>query len=80
MLDFAGGQPDRHLASRTAVVYEQQSWEGEIIDERDIKQERGRPRKEYLVGWKPSWMPISRLTAPGLVQSWKAKKATKRRR
>jgi hypothetical protein len=29
------------------VIYEQQSWEGEIIDERDMKQGRGRPRKQY---------------------------------
>ena len=79
MLDFAGRQPDRRLASRTAVVYEQQSWEGEIIEERDVKQGRGRPRKEYLVEWKRSWMPTGRLTAPGLVESWKAKKASKRK-
>ena len=35
--------------SRMAVIYEQQSWEGEIVDERDMKQGRGRPRKQYLV-------------------------------
>ena len=40
--------------SRMAVIYEQQSWEGEILDERDMKQERGRPRKQYLVRWKSS--------------------------
>ncbi len=31
--------------SRMAIIYEQQSWEGEIVDERDMKQGRRRPRK-----------------------------------
>lgn len=35
--------------SRTTVTYEQQSWEGEIVDERDMKHGRGRPRKQYYV-------------------------------
>ena len=62
---------------RMTVIYEQQSWEGEIIDERDTKQGRGRPRKQYLVRWKPSWVDGGRLTAPGLMQNWRAKKAEK---
>lgn len=32
-----------------AVIYEQQSWKGEIVQERDVRQRRGRPRKQYLV-------------------------------
>ncbi|MCJ1473158.1 hypothetical protein MMC13_001809 [Lambiella insularis] len=79
-LDVASGELDRRLVSRTAVIYEQQSWEREIIHERDVKQRRGRPRKEYLVEWKRSWMPTGRLTAPGLLESWKAKKASKCKR
>jgi len=66
--------------SRMAIIYEQQSWEGEIVDERDMKQGRGRPRKQYLVRWKSSWVYGGRLTAPGLVENWKEKKALKRRR
>ncbi len=38
-MEIAGGR------SRMAVIYEQQSWEGEIINEQDMKQGRGRPRK-----------------------------------
>ena len=53
-LDFAGGQSDRRLASQTTVILEQQSWEGEIITERDVKQGRSRPRKEFLIEWKRS--------------------------
>ena len=49
--------------SRMAVIYEQQSWEGEIVDERDMKQGRGRPRKQYLVRWEPSWVDGGRLTS-----------------
>ncbi len=66
--------------SRMAIIYEQQSWEGEIVDERDMKQGRRRPRKQYLVRWKSSWVDGGRLTAPGLVENWKEKKASKRRR
>ena len=63
--------------SGMAVIYEQQSWEGEIIDERDTKQGRGRPRKQYLVQWKPSWVDGGRLTASGSVQIWREKKASR---
>ncbi len=49
-----GKQPKEHLTSRTAVIYEQQRWEGKIVDERDAKQGRGRPRKEYRVHWEDS--------------------------
>lgn len=58
----------------------QQSWEGEIIKERDTKHGRGRPRKQYLVRWKPSWVDGARLTAPELLQNWKEKKASKGKR
>lgn len=64
--------------SRMAVIYEQQSWEGEVIDERDTKQGRGRPPKQYLVRWKPSWMDGGRLTDPSLMQIWREKKASRR--
>ena len=60
--------------SRMAIIYEQQSWEGEIIDERNTKQGRGRPRKQYLVRWKSSWVDGGRLIASDLVRSWKEKK------
>ena len=59
--------------SGMAVVYKQQCWEGEIIDKRDIKQGRGRARKQYLTRWKQSWVDGGRLTAPGSVQDWKEK-------
>lgn len=55
------------LISRTAV-YEQQRWEGKIIDGRDAKQGRGRPRKKYRVRWEDSWTDGARLTASGLMQ------------
>ncbi|CAF9941279.1 MAG: hypothetical protein HETSPECPRED_003040 [Heterodermia speciosa] len=59
--------------SRMAIIYEQQSWEGEIIDERNTKQGRGRPRKQYLIRWKSSWVDGGRLIASDLVRSWKEK-------
>ena len=65
--------------SGMAVIYKQQSWEGEIVDERDTKQGRGRPRKQYLVRWKTSWVDGSQLTASELVQIWREKKASKNR-
>ena len=40
---------------------EQQSWGGEIIDERDSRQGRGRPRKQYLVRWKASHVGLDHL-------------------
>lgn len=58
----------------------QQSWEGEITKERDTKHGRGRPRKQYLVRWKPSWVDGARLTAPELLQNWKEEKASKGKR
>ena len=70
-MESAGGR------SRMAIIYEQQCWEGEIIDERDMKQGRGRPRKQYLVRWKPSWVDGGRLTAPGLVHNWRETKASR---
>ena len=75
MMKLAGGRP------QMAAIYEQQIWEGDIIDERGIKQGRGRgrPRKQYLVQWKSLWVDGGRLTAPGLMESWMEKKASKRR-
>ena len=70
----------RRPFSRTAVVYEQQCWEGEILQERDVKQERGRPRKQYLVRWKESWVDGARLTAPELLHNWREKKAPSKHR
>ncbi|KAK3170880.1 hypothetical protein OEA41_002964 [Lepraria neglecta] len=35
--------------SQMVVAYKQQSWKGEIIEERNIQQGRGRPYKEYPV-------------------------------
>ena len=36
------------------IIYEQQSLEEEIADERYLKQSRVRPRKQYLVQWEQS--------------------------
>ena len=73
-IGFAGGQ------CRTAVIYKQQSWKGEIIKERNEKQGRGRPRKQHLTRWNPSWVDGAHLTAPELLQNWKEEKALKGRR
>ena len=65
----------QHSHSRTAVIYEQQCWEGEILQERDMRQERGRPRKQYLVRWKESWVDGARFASPDLLRNWREKKA-----
>ncbi len=78
-MGLAGGRSDRRPPSRMAVVYQQQSWEGKIVDERDAKQGRGRPRKQYLVRWKPSWVDGGRLTAPELLQNWRETKVLSKR-
>ena len=65
----------QHSLSRTAVIYEQQCWEGEILQERNARQERGRPRKQYLVRWKESWVDGARLASPDLLRNWREKKA-----
>lgn len=62
--------------SHTAVVYEQQSWEGAIVNEREINGGCGRPCKQYLVQWKSSWIDSNRLNEPHLLQSWKARAST----
>ena len=36
-----------------------------------LKGTRSKPRKQYLIHWKPSWVNSGRLTAPGLMQNWK---------
>lgn len=35
--ELPGGRSDRRPRARMAVIYERQSWEGEIIDEKDVK-------------------------------------------
>ncbi len=79
-MELVGKQSNRRPTSRMAVIYEQQRWEGEIIDERHVKQKRGRPHKQYLIQWKQSWVDGGRLTAPDLLQNWKEKGALKCRR
>lgn len=53
------------------------SLRGEIIQDRYIKQGRGRPRKQYLIQWKQSWVNNTCLAAPELLQSWREKKVSK---
>ena len=65
----------RPSTSRTTVIYKRQSWEEEVVGERNVRQGRGRPRKQYLVQGKQSWVDGGRLTAPELLQNWKEKKA-----
>ena len=72
-MDLVGG------GSQMAVIYKQQSWKGEIVQERDVKQWRGRPRKQYLIHWEQSWVDRCRLTAPELLQSWTEKRVSKSR-
>lgn len=64
--------------SQMAVIYKQKSWKGRIVQERNVKQGRGRPHKQYLVKWKESWVDGGCLTAPKLLQSWKEKQASKK--
>lgn len=71
VLEGAIGKSKRRPLSRTAVVYKQQFWEGEILQERDVKQERGRPRKQYLARWEQSWVDAASLTAPELLRDWR---------
>ena len=76
-MKLAGSRSNRRPIPKTTVIYERQSWAGEIIDEREVKQGRGRTRKQYLIQWEPSWVDASRLTAPELLQNWRGKKASK---
>lgn len=62
------------------IIYERQSWEEEIIDEKDVKQGRGRPRKQYLVRWEQSWVDEGHLSAPELLQNWREKKTLRGKR
>ena len=57
-----------------ATVFKQQRWKGEIIGEKFVRQERGRPRKQYFIEWKPSWVDSDRLTAPALIEGWEKSK------
>ena len=77
--ELPDGRSDRGLRARMAVIYERQSWEGKIIDEKNVKQGRGRPRKQYLIRWKQSWVDGGLLSAPELLRNWREKKASKRR-
>ena len=70
-MDLAGGR------SRMTVIYEQQSWKGKIVQERNVKQGRGRPRKQYRIQWESSWVDSAYLTVPEMLQSWREKKALK---
>jgi hypothetical protein len=63
---LAGSQSCRRPIPKTAVIYERESWAGGIIDEREIKQGRGRPRKQYLIS---SWVDGARLKASELLQT-----------
>ena len=68
--DFTPSKPPRSNlcpVSRTTVIYERQRWEGNTINERNVKQGRGRPWKEYLIQWTSSWVDGGQLTAPGLL-------------
>lgn len=49
---------------------------GEIIEERDVKNEygRGRPAREYLYQ-RETWVSSAQLPGPGLLQIWKEKNA-----
>ncbi len=80
-MELAGSRSNRRPIPKTTVIYERQSWAGEIIGERAVKQGRGRPRKQYLIQWEPSWTDAGRLTVPRLVHTWKEnqKKASARR-
>ena len=71
VMDLVGG------GSQMAVIYEQQSWKGKIVQERDVKQGHGKPRKQYLIQWERFWVYGGRLTAPELLQSWREKKVSK---
>ena len=60
------------VTNRT-VVFEQQRWKGGITGERHVRQGRGRPRKQYLIEWEPSWVDSARLAAPELIKDWEEK-------
>lgn len=74
---LAGSQSCRRPIPKTTVIYERQSWEGGIIEEREVKQGRGRPRKQYLIR---SWVDGARLRASELLHTWTKEKASKGRR
>lgn len=73
-MELAGPQSNRCPIPKTTVIYERQSWAGQIIDGREVKQGRGRPRKQYLIRWEPSWVDGARLNAPELLQSWRERR------
>ena len=59
------------------VIYKRQSWKGKIIQEKEVKQGRGRPHKENLVQWEQSWIDRGCFTTPKMLQSWTERKASK---
>lgn len=79
-MELAGSRSNRRPIPKRTVIYERQSWAGEVIDEREVKQGRGRPRKQCLIQLKPFWEDAARLTGSGLLQNWRGKKASKCRR
>jgi len=79
-VELAGSQSSRRPIPKTTVIYERQSWAGEIIDEREVKQGRGKPRKQYLIQWEPSWVDGARLTVPESLQNWRGNKGSNCRR
>ncbi len=79
-LEGANRRSKRRPLSRTAVVYQRQCWEGVIVQEREVKQGRGRPLKQYLVKWKKSWVYGASLKAPELLQNWRATKVSSKRK
>ena len=67
----SGPSSSRTAPPRTSrVVFEQQRWEGEIIDERRVGLGPGRPRVQFLIKWEPSWVDKGRLAAPALIENW----------
>ncbi len=53
-LDSRGAPNHVFNTFQMTIIYEQQSLEEEIVDERYLKQSRVRPRKQYLVQWEQS--------------------------
>lgn len=76
----ASEQLNQRLTPRIAVIYELQTWERDIVIEKEVKHKHGRSHKPYHVSWEYSSVYRSHLHAPELLQNWKEKKASKRKR
>ena len=48
--------------------------QGTIIDEREVRQQCGRPRKQYLVRWQSSWEDKGPLVTPAILRQWEETK------